>query len=208
MASSSSVYGDTPELPKREDMPIDPLSPYAVTKLTGEKYCKIFYELYGLETVALRYFNIFGPRQDPNSQYSAVIPKFINAFLAGKRPVIFGDGEQSRDFTFVANAVEANILATTSEKAIAKYYNIACGGQYTLNALIKMLQEIMGVDIEPVYDPPRRGDILHSFADIRRAGQDLDFHPKIDFAAGLRKTVEWFAAQFNSQTPVGGFRVK
>ncbi|MCX6829467.1 MAG: SDR family oxidoreductase [candidate division Zixibacteria bacterium] len=207
MASSSSVYGDTPELPKREDMPIDPLSPYAVTKLTGEEYCKIFYELYGLETVALRYFNIFGPRQDPNSQYSAVIPRFINAFLAGKRPVIFGDGEQSRDFTFVANAVEANILATTAEKAVAKYYNIACGGQYTLNALIKMLQEIIGVDIEPVYDPPRRGDILHSFADIRRAGQDLGFQPKIDFAAGLRKTVEWFAAQFNSQTPVGGFRI-
>lgn len=208
LASSSSVYGDTPELPKRENMALDPLSPYAVTKLTGEKYCKVFYELYGLETVALRYFNIFGPRQDPNSQYSAVIPKFINAMLAGKSPAIFGNGEQSRDFTYVANAVEANILATTSEKAVGKYYNIACGGQFTLNALIKRLQEIIGVDIEPIYDPPRRGDILHSFADISCAESDLNFKPKVDFAEGLKRTFQWFSALHNSETPVGGIKIK
>jgi UDP-glucose 4-epimerase len=207
IASSSSVYGDTPELPKREDMSLNPLSPYAVTKLAGEKYCKVFYELYGLETVALRYFNIFGPRQDPKSEYAAVIPKFINAFLAGKRPVIFGDGEQSRDFTFVANAVEANILASKSETAVGKYYNIAVGGQYTLNTLIKMLQDIIGVDIEPIYDPPRRGDILHSYADITRARKELNFDPKVDFPTGLKKTVEWFAEIYNSRTPVGGIKV-
>jgi len=201
LASSSSVYGDTPQLPKREDMNPDPLSPYAVTKLTGEKYCKVFYELYGLETVALRYFNIFGPRQDPNSEYAAVIPKFINAFLAGKSPVIFGDGEQSRDFTFVANAVEANILASKSSDAVGKYYNIAIGGQYTLNNLIKMLQEIIGTEIQPKYDPPRQGDILHSFADITRARKDLNFRPKVDFPTGLKKTVEWFTELYNARTP-------
>lgn len=208
MASSSSVYGDTPQLPKREDMNLDPLSPYAVTKLAGEKYCKVFYELYGLETVALRYFNIFGPRQDPNSEYAAVIPKFINAFLAGRSPIIFGDGEQSRDFTFVANAVEANILASKSNDAVGKYYNIAIGGQYTLNGLIKMLQEIVGTDIQPKYDPPRRGDILHSFADITRAGKDLNFQPKVDFLSGLKKTVEWFTELYNARTPVGGVKIR
>jgi len=207
LASSSSVYGDTPQLPKREDMNLDPLSPYAVTKLAGEKYCKIFYELYGLETVALRYFNIFGPRQDPNSEYAAVIPKFINAFLAGKSPIIFGDGKQSRDFTFVANAVEANILASKSKEAVGKYYNIAVGGQYTLNDLVKMLQQIIGTDVPPKYDPPRKGDILHSFADISRARKDLNFNPKVDFPDGLKKTVEWFAEIFNSRTTSSGIKI-
>ncbi|SYZ74428.1 Vi polysaccharide biosynthesis protein VipB/TviC [Candidatus Zixiibacteriota bacterium] len=208
MASSSSVYGDTPQLPKHESMFTDPLSPYAVTKLADEKYCKVFYELYGLETVALRYFNIFGPRQDPGSEYAAVIPKFINAFLAGKKPVVYGDGEQSRDFTFIANAVEANILATTAPKAAGKFYNIAAGGQYTLNQLIKSLQEIMGVDIEPSYQAPRRGDILHSFADIKRAEEDLGYRVKVDFESGLKKTVEWFAEKFQSRTPVGGIKIQ
>jgi nucleoside-diphosphate-sugar epimerase len=207
-ASSSSVYGDTPQLPKHEDMATDPLSPYAVTKLATEKYAKVFYNLYGLETVALRYFNIFGPRQDPGSEYAAVIPKFINAFLAGKRPIIYGNGEQSRDFTYIANAVEANLLAVTAPDAPGNYYNIACGGQFTLNQLIKVLQEIIGVDIEPIYEPARRGDILHSFADISRAEKGLNYKSKVDFASGLKTTVEWFSALFNSRTPVGGFRVK
>lgn len=207
-ASSSSVYGDTPELPKHEKMWLDPLSPYAVTKLAGEKYCKVFYELYGLETVALRYFNIFGPRQDPGSEYAAVIPKFINAFLEGRSPVIFGDGEQSRDFTFVANAVEANLLAAKAPGIAGKYFNIAVGGQYTLNTLVKMLQEIIGSDIKPKYDPPRKGDILHSYADISRARSEMGFDPKVDFVSGLKLTVEWFTAQFQNRTPVGGIRVK
>jgi UDP-glucose 4-epimerase len=206
-ASSSSIYGDTPTLPKREDMMPDPLSPYAVTKLAGEKYCKVFFELYGIETVALRYFNIFGPRQDPKSEYAAVIPKFINALLTGKSPIIFGDGEQSRDFTYIANAVEANILAATSDNAAGKFFNIAVGGQYTLNELMKMLQKIIGTDIGPIYDPPRRGDIVHSYADISRASQDMNFQPKIDFPSGLKKTVEWFAEQSHSQTPIGGIRI-
>ena len=207
-ASSSSVYGDTPQLPKHEDMATDPLSPYAVTKLATEKYAKVFYNLYGLETVALRYFNIFGPRQDPGSEYAAVIPKFINAFLAGKQPIIYGNGEQSRDFTFIANAVEANLLAITAPDAPGNYYNIACGGQFTLNQLIKILQDIMGVDIEPIYEPARRGDILHSFADISRAEKGLNYKPKVDFPSGLKTTVEWFSSLFNSRTPVGGFKVK
>jgi UDP-glucose 4-epimerase len=189
-------------------MMTDPLSPYAVTKLAKEKYARVFYNLYGLETVALRYFNIFGPRQDPASEYAAVIPKFINAFLAGKRPIIFGDGEQSRDFTFISNAVDANLLAVEAPHAPGNFYNIACGARFTLNQLIKSLQEIIGVDIEPIYEPPRRGDILHSFADISRAEKDLNYKPKVDFNAGLKITVEWFSALFNSRTPVGGFRVK
>jgi nucleoside-diphosphate-sugar epimerase len=208
IASSSSVYGDTPQLPKHEDMPTDPLSPYAVTKLTDEKYCKVFYELYGLETVCLRYFNIFGPRQDPKSEYAAVIPKFITAFLNGRQPVVYGDGEQSRDFTFVTNAVEANLLATTASIKPGRYYNIACGAQYTLNDLLNMLREIIGTDIKAKYTPPHPGDIKHSFADISRARKELAFNPKIDFKAGLKKTVDWFAALHSSQTPSGGIRLK
>ena len=207
MASSSSVYGDTPELPKHEGMWTDPLSPYAVTKLTNEKYCKVFYELYGLETVCLRYFNIFGPRQDPKSEYAAVIPKFINAMLAGKQPVVFGDGEQSRDFTFIDNAVQANLLATTAADAPGKYYNIACGAKFTLNDLLDMLRSILKCDIKAKYTPPRPGDILHSYADIERARNDLGYDPKVMFEEGLRNTVNWFSAIFNSQTPVGGIRI-
>jgi UDP-glucose 4-epimerase len=207
MASSSSVYGDTPELPKREDMPTDPLSPYAVTKLACEKYCKVFYELYGLETVCLRYFNIFGPRQDPKSEYAAVIPKFILALIHDKQPVVFGDGAQSRDFTFVDNAVEANLLAATGKNAPGNFYNIACGAQFTLNELLDMLREIIGSDIEAEYTPPRQGDILHSFADISRARSELDYNPKVDFAKGLKQTVRWFAELENTHTPVGGIEI-
>jgi len=208
MASSSSVYGDTPKLPKCEDMTTDPLSPYAVTKLANEKYCKVFYELYGLETVCLRYFNIFGPRQDPQSEYAAVIPKFITALLNGRQPVVYGDGEQSRDFTFISNAVDANLLATTAAMAPGKYYNIACGAQYTLNDLLNMLREIIGSDVEAKYTPPHPGDIKHSFADIELARKELNFDPKVDFKAGLKKTVEWFAKLQSSQTPSGGIRLK
>jgi UDP-glucose 4-epimerase len=207
MASSSSVYGDTPTLPKREDMLTDPLSPYAVSKLTNEYYCKIYNDLYGLETVCLRYFNIFGPRQDPNSDYAAVIPKFILAMLKGGKPVVFGDGAQSRDFTYISNAVEANILATTAEDAPSKYYNIACGAQFTLNELLDMLREIIGSDIQAEYTQPRPGDILHSYADISRARTDLDYNPSVDFASGLKQTVKWFAELEQSHTPVGGIKI-
>lgn len=192
MASSSSVYGDTPELPKHEEMPTDPLSPYAVTKLTAEKYAKVFHSLYGLEIVLLRYFNIFGPRQDPNSEYSAVIPKFIAAMDAGKQPTVYGDGEQSRDFTYIDNAVQANLLATTAPAAPANYYNVACGGQFTLNDLLDKLRLILGSDIQAIYADARQGDIKHSFAAIDKAKKDLNFNPTIDFEAGLKKTVDWF----------------
>jgi UDP-glucose 4-epimerase len=192
-ASSSSVYGDTPTLPKDESMRLDPLSPYAVSKLTDEKYARVFYNLYGLETVGLRYFNIFGPRQDPNSEYSAVIPKFIKALKTGKKPIVYGDGEQSRDFTYVANAVQANLKAATAEKAPGNAYNIACGARFTLNELLKFLGEIMGADAAADYDPPRKGDIKHSYADVERAKADLGYEPTVDFKAGLKKTVDWFA---------------
>ncbi len=192
MASSSSVYGDTPTLPKHEGMVPDPLSPYAVSKLADEKYCKVFYDLYGLETVCLRYFNIFGPHQDPQSEYAAVVPKFITSFLNGKQPTVYGDGEQSRDFTFIDNAVSANLKATTAKDAPGKYYNIACGGQYTLNQLLDRLREIIGVDIKAKYDSPRKGDIKHSFADISRAEKDLGYKMIVDFKEGLKKTVDWY----------------
>ena len=206
-ASSSSVYGDTPTLPKIEDMELTPLSPYAVTKLAGEKYARVFYNLYGLETVGLRYFNIFGPRQDPTSQYSAVIPKFITALVSGRKPVVYGDGEQSRDFTYVANAVEANLLAATVPGMGGRVFNIACGGQFTLNNLLDELRSIIGVDTPAEYDPPRPGDIKHSFADISKAEKELGFHPSVSFKDGLKKTFEWFTSGNNSRTPVGGIKV-
>jgi len=207
MASSSSVYGDTPTLPKREEMNTDPLSPYAVAKLTCEYYCKVFYNLYGLETVCLRYFNIFGPRQDPDSDYAAVIPKFILSMLKGKSPIVFGDGNQSRDFTFIDNAVEVNLLATTAEAAPGRYYNVACGAQFTLNELLDMLREVIGTDIQAEYTPPRQGDILHSYADISRARTEMDYDPKVDFQEGLRKTIKWFMELDPSLTPTGGIQI-
>lgn len=207
MASSSSVYGDTPVLPKHEEMKRNPLSPYAVTKMTNEEYARVYYELYGLETVCMRYFNIFGPRQDPNSQYSAVIPKFITALQTGKPPVVYGDGEQSRDFTYIANTINANLLATTAEAAPGNVYNVACGGQFTLNTLLDNLREILGVDTEAKYDPARKGDILHSFADISKAQKDLNYKPEVSFKEGLKKTVEWFVNRTNSETPIGGIKI-
>ncbi|OEU42508.1 GDP-mannose 4,6-dehydratase [Methanosarcina sp. Ant1] len=187
-SSSSSVYGDTPTLPKREEMPVNPQSPYAITKATGEMYCRVFEELYGIPTVCLRYFNVFGPRQDPNSQYAAVIPKFITAILNDENPVIYGDGEQSRDFTFVKNVVDANILSCESD--ITGIFNIACGRRITINQLVDYINEITGKEIKSVYADPRSGDIKHSLADISRAG-DFGYNPKSNFKHELSDVVKW-----------------
>ncbi len=188
-ASSSSVYGDTPEMPKREEMKPNPLSPYAVTKIAGEYYCKVFQEVYGLKTVSLRYFNVFGQRQDPTSEYAAVIPKFITSILDNKPPTIYGDGEQSRDFTFVKYVVEANILAAGSDAT--GVFNIACGRRITINKLVDMINEILGKDVKPVYVASRAGDVKHSLADISRA-KSFGYEPKSDFKEGLKETIRWF----------------
>ena len=191
-ASSSSVYGDSPTLPKKEDMPSQPKSPYAVSKLAAEKYCQAFTEVYGLETVSLRYFNVFGPRQDPTSQYSAVIPLFIKAMLAGRSPTVHGDGLQSRDFTYVSNVVEANLLAATTPGVGGEVFNVACNERYTLLDLIDALNEILGTQIKPSFGPARPGDVKHSQADISRAQEMLAFEVQVDFIEGLRRTVEWY----------------
>ena len=188
-SSSSSVYGDTPTLPKREDMPINPMSPYAITKATGEMYCGVFQDLYGLPTVSLRYFNVFGPRQDPNSQYAAVIPKFITAILNDESPVIYGDGEQSRDFTFVKNVVDANILSRESKKT--GIFNIACGRRITINQLADYINEILGKEIKSIHAEPRPGDIKHSLADISKA-KEFGYNPIDDFKNELKTVAEWF----------------
>jgi UDP-glucose 4-epimerase len=192
-ASSSSVYGDTPILPKHESMAPNPLSPYAVTKYAGECYGKVFSELYGIRTVFLRYFNVFGPRQDPKSEYAAVIPKFITRLLDGQSPTIFGDGEQTRDFTFVDDVVQANIKAMQSDARGA--YNIACGRRISLNELANSLMEIMGVDCKPIYESPRAGDIRDSLADISLAKASFGYDPQNTMADGLKKTVMWFQRQ-------------
>jgi len=189
-ASSSSVCGDTPVLPKHEEMKPAPRSPYAVSKLGGELYCQAFYHVYGLETVALRYFNVFGPRQDPKSQYAAVIPKFITALLHGEPPTIFGDGEQSRDFTYIENVVEANLLAAKAPGVAGEVFNIACGDRITVNELARLLAEIIGVNIEPEHASPRLGDVRHSLADISKAKRLLGYESKVDVHAGLKQTVE------------------
>ena len=188
-ASSSSVYGDTPKLPKVETMPINPKSPYAVTKAADEMYGKVFNEIYGLQTVALRYFNVFGPRQDPNSQYSAVIPKFITAISKGESPIVYGDGTQSRDFTFVKNVVDANIKACKSKETGS--FNIACGRRIILNDLLKMINELLDKDITPNYVDPRPGDIKHSLADINKA-KSFGYNPKDNFKKELELTIEFF----------------
>ncbi len=191
-ASSSSVYGDNPESPKHEAMLINPKSPYAVSKLTGEFYCKIFSRLYSLETVCLRYFNVFGPRQDPNSQYSAVIPRFIKALLHNQSPVIYGDGTQSRDFTYVKNNVEACLAACEAPHVAGKVFNIACGATYSLLDLLQSLNQIMGKAIKPVFEPARPGDIKHSMASIDKAREHLMYKPVVDFHTGLKLTVQAF----------------
>jgi len=193
--ASSSAYGNTEVLPKGEDMPALPLSPYAVNKFTGELYCRVFHEVYGLETASLRYFNVFGPRQDPMSQYSAVIPKFVGAVMAGKRPVIYGDGEQSRDFTYVENVVEATLLACTAQGVAGETINVACGQRVTLSELVKMIGRLLDTEVDPVYETSRTGDVKHSLADIRKAQRRLGYAPKIDLEDGLRRTAEWLRAQ-------------
>ncbi|MHC5034607.1 MAG: SDR family oxidoreductase [Planctomycetota bacterium] len=187
-ASSSSVYGDTPELPKREDMTPRPKSPYAVSKLAGEHYCQAFWEAYGLETVCLRYFNVFGPRQAPDSPYAAVIPLFISALLNGGRPRIYGDGEQTRDFTFVANVVQANLLAATAPEAAGAVCNVACGKRTSLLALLTMLGELVDKTPDPVCEDPRPGDVRHSLASIEQAGHSLGYEPRETLQDGLRRT--------------------
>lgn len=191
-ASSSSIYGNGTELPKRESMTPAPLSPYAVSKLAGEKYCGVFAEIYGLHTVAFRYFNVFGPRQNPNSQYSAVIPKFINLMMQGKSPVIYGDGEQSRDFTFVTNVVNANLLALEKDYTPGSVFNCATHSQITVNQMVGALNDILGTNIQPVYKDPRSGDVKQSFAQIEAVKSAIGYSPSVDFREGLRKTVEWF----------------
>ncbi len=195
-ASSSSVYGDTPTLPKVEDMLPGPLSPYAVSKLAGEHYARVFAQVYGLETISLRYFNVFGPRQDPTSQYAAVIPKFIRAMLQGERPVIFGDGAQSRDFTYVDNVVAANLLAAEAPAAALRggVCNVACGENSALLDLVATLNGVLGSRLEPVFQPPRPGDVRHSHAAVGRAEALLGYRPAVRFAEGIRRTVEWMRA--------------
>ena len=201
-ASSSSVYGATPGLPKDEGLSALPISPYAVAKLAGEGYCRSFTEVYGLETVALRYFNVFGPRQDPNSQYSAVIPNFITVAGRGGAPTIFGDGEQSRDFTFVENVVEANVLAMSAPDVAGRVYNIACGERFSLNDLVAAIGRVLGRTIAPRHEPSRPGDVRHSMADITRAREELGYHVGVAFEEGLGRTAEHYLAVDDSPTRV------
>jgi UDP-glucose 4-epimerase len=193
-AASSSAYGDTPTLPKREDMKPNPISPYAVQKLAGELYTSVFHRVYGMETVALRYFNVFGPRQDANSQYAGVLAKFITLMLQGKQPSIYGDGEQSRDYTYVDNVVLANILASQApaDRIAGRTFNVATGVRYTLNEVFAILKSITGYDGEPRYDADRIGDVKHSLADISAAREAFGYAPIVEFKEGLRRTVAWY----------------
>ena len=200
-AASSSAYGDSPTLPKREDMTPNPLSPYAVAKLTGEMYMKVFTGVYGLPTVCLRYFNIFGPHQDPTSPYSAVLAKFITQMLRGERPTIYGDGEQSRDFNYIENAVSANLLAATApESEVAgQMFNIATGNRFSLNQTVELLRPLTGYTGDVNYAPERSGDIKHSLADISLATAKLKYDPQVDFQEGLRRTVDWYRTSESSK---------
>ena len=189
-AASSSAYGDTEVLPKVETLPADPRSPYALQKHVGEVYCRLYHELYGLETVALRYFNVFGPRQDPRSTYAAVVPRFASACLRGEPPRIHGDGEQSRDFTYVADTVRANLMAADAPGAAGRVINVAGGRRVTMNRLLAEIQEIVGSELEPIHEPARPGDVRHSLADLSRARDLLGFEPAVPLAEGLRRTIE------------------
>jgi UDP-glucose 4-epimerase len=189
-AASSSAYGDTEVLPKKEEMPANPLSPYALQKWVGERYCKLYHELYGLETVSLRYFNVFGPGQDPYSEYSAVIPKFITKLLAKEAITVYGDGEQSRDFTYIDNVVDANLLALRAPNAPGEVCNIGCGQRVTLIELIRILEELLGVQAHVIYAAAKPGDVRHSLADITKAARVLGYVPKTEIEEGLRRTME------------------
>lgn len=192
-AASSSAYGDQEGQYKVETMVPEPISPYGVAKLAGEYYCQAFYAAYGLETVALRYFNVFGARQDPQSEYAAVIPKFITLMQEGKQPIIFGTGEQSRDFTYIDNVVHGNLLASESDDAVGQMMNLATGGRVSLLELVDSINTIMGTSIEPIHEDARTGDIMHSQADVGKAENLLDFAPVVDFEEGLRRTIEWYS---------------
>jgi len=191
-AASSSAYGDTPTLPKVETMPVNPLSPYAVAKLVGEYYCAVFYKVFGLETISLRYFNVFGPYQDPTSQYAAAIPAFVTAILKDESPTVFGDGRQSRDFTYIDNVVEANLLAARVKHTAGEVINIACGQAVTVNGVIDVINELAGKNIKPIYDQPRPGDVKHSLADISLAKKVIGYRPAIQFPEGFKKAIGWY----------------
>ncbi|MBN1974491.1 MAG: SDR family oxidoreductase [Sedimentisphaerales bacterium] len=195
-AASSSAYGDTPTLPKVETMCPSPLSPYAVGKLVGEHYCSVFSHVYGLETIALRYFNVFGPQQDPKSQYAAAIPAFVTAILKDQSPTIYGDGEQSRDFTYIDNVVEANLLAARAKKTCGQVINIACGEAVTVNQIIEMINKSLGKNVKPIYVTERPGDVKHSLADITAAKKLIGFKPIVSFEQGLKTAIEWYRKHF------------
>jgi nucleoside-diphosphate-sugar epimerase len=198
-AGSSSAYGDTPTLPKVETMPTAPLSPYALQKLVAEQYCQMFTRLYGLETVTIRYFNVFGPRQDPSSPYSGVISLFISALCERRQPTIYGDGEHTRDFTYVANVVDGVLRACEAKEASGEAINVATGGRISLNQLFRTLRDLTGASVEPIYADPRPGDVKDSQADITKARRILAYEPKVPFEEGLNRTVAWYRA---SQVPI------
>ena len=191
-AASSSAYGDTPTLPKIETMAANPLSPYAAAKLFGEYYCSVFYKVWGLETISLRYFNVFGPYQDPTSQYAAAIPAFVTLILKDKSPTIYGDGEQSRDFTYIDTVVDANLLAARVKRTAGEVINIACGQAVTINRIIGMINKLVGKNVKPIYAPSRAGDVKHSLADITLARKTIGFNPAISFQQGLEKAIGWY----------------
>ena len=191
-AASSSAYGDSPTSPKVETMKPNPLSPYAVSKLVGEYYCSVFSQVFDLETISLRYFNVFGPNQDPKSQYAAAIPAFVTSIMKDQPPTIYGDGEQSRDFTYIDNIVEANLLAAGAKQTEGQVINVACGQAVTVNKIIDMINDCLGKKIKPIYTDPRPGDVKHSLADITEAQNILGYKPSVSFESGLQKTIEWY----------------
>ena len=198
-ASSSSIYGDAPGMPRRENAPVAPLAPYAVAKLAAEQYCLAAHRVWGVEVVALRYFNVFGERQDPLSGYAAVIPKFIHQMLAGERPTINGDGKTARDFTHIQNVVDANLAATTAAAANGRVMNVAMGGSHTLLELVANLNELLGTDLEPAHGPPRPGDVALSEADVSLARDLIGYEPVVDFEEGLRRTIEWIRSGLHAR---------
>jgi nucleoside-diphosphate-sugar epimerase len=191
-AASSSAYGDSPTMPKVETMITNPKSPYAAAKLFGEYYCSVFSQVFGLDTISLRYFNVFGPYQDPTSQYAAAIPAFVTSILRDQSPTVYGDGEQSRDFTFIDNVIHANLLAARAEKTGGQVVNIACGQRITINAIMDMINEMTGHQVKPTYAPTRAGDVKHSLADIGKAKSLIGYEPVVDFRGGLEKAIGWY----------------
>jgi nucleoside-diphosphate-sugar epimerase len=190
--ASSSAYGDTPSLPKVETVLPRPLSPYAAAKLAGEHYCSVFHEVFGLQTISLRYFNVFGPRQDPASQYAAAIPAFVTAILKGEPPTVYGDGEQSRDFTYIDNVVKANILAAEAGRTGGEVVNVACGTAVTVNRIIEMINDLTGSAVTPRYTDPRPGDVKHSLADVTLAEKTIGYRPVVQFEEGLKRSINWY----------------